>query len=52
MSLVKTNKSTSIRIMVPKVDFEQEFDNQIKEVNEALQQVSKLYLLSKKIHQI
>ena len=52
MSLVKTNKSTSIRIMVPKVDFEKEFDNQIKEVNEALQQVSKLYLLSKKIHQI
>ena len=49
MSIVITKKSTSIRIIVPKVDFELEFDNQIKEVNEALEQVSKLYELSKKI---
>ena len=50
MALVKTSKSTSIRIMVPKVDFEREFETQIDEVNIALKAVSDLFELSKKIN--
>ena len=49
MTLVKTNKSSSIRLLITKIDFETDFESQILQVKEALDAVSRLFLLSKKI---
>ena len=47
--LVKTSESISIRIIVPKIDFESEFDLQLTEIRESFDAVARLFNLSKKI---
>lgn len=49
MTLIKTNKSLSIRILVPKIDFQSEFDAQVENILESMSAVDELYRLSKEL---
>lgn len=49
MALIKTNKSLSIRILVPKIDFQSEFDAQVENLFESMSAVDELYRLSKEL---
>lgn len=49
MTIAKAGKSASVRIAVPPVDFEEAFEDNVQEVDEALCALSELYKLSKEL---
>ena len=49
MNVVPTGKSASVRIEVKPIWYENKFEDKIAEVDEALEAIYELFMLSKKI---